>query len=121
MVGERVQFYRKERGLSLTVLADLAGVSKSYLSAIERGVQSNPSIHFLEKISSVLDVPMDSFLHDETIVSTGTQLDQEWIELIQLAKTFGVTAEQFREYIEFNQWKLDRVHHSPMMEEAVLV
>ena len=110
MVGERIQQYRKEKGLSLSELADAAGVSKSYLSSIERGVKSNPSIQFLEKISIVLSIPMDSLLYD--IPEDEGQIEQEWVELIQLAKGAGVTTEQFREFVEFNQWRVNRVSSS---------
>lgn len=49
MIGKRVKQLRTERGLSLTELAEKAGVAKSYLSTIERDIQSNPSIHFSRK------------------------------------------------------------------------
>ena len=43
--------------MSMTELAEKAGVAKSYLSSLERNLQTNPSIQFLEKIAVVLDVP----------------------------------------------------------------
>lgn len=56
MVGKRIYELRKEMGLTLTELAERAGVAKSYLSNIERNLQSNPSIAFLNKICIVLDI-----------------------------------------------------------------
>ncbi len=49
LIGQRIKQYRKEKGYSLSELAEKAGVAKSYLSSIERNLQTNPSIQFLEK------------------------------------------------------------------------
>ncbi len=103
MIGDRVKELRKEKGISLTELADKAGVAKSYLSSLERNLQKNPSIQFLEKISNVLDVPAQTFLldaMDQKIV------DPEWVNLAQEAKKSGISKDQFREFIEFNRWRI---------------
>ncbi|MGG3941603.1 helix-turn-helix domain-containing protein [Peribacillus psychrosaccharolyticus] len=102
MIGERVKKYRQQKRMSMTEVADKAGVAKSYLSSIERNLQSNPSIQFLEKISAVLDIPVDSLLHDEP---NKDNLDTEWMAIVQQAMTSGVSKEQFKEYLEFQKWK----------------
>ena len=67
MIGDRVKKIRLERKLSLSELALKAGVAKSYLSSLERNLQTNPSIQFLEKIATVLGVPsIRSFLNTRT-------------------------------------------------------
>lgn len=103
MIGERVKNVRQERKLSLSELAEKAGVAKSYLSSLERNLQSNPSVQFLEKISKVLNVPIDYFLQDTKIDKD--DLDPEWLNIVQEAMKSGVSKEQFREFIEFNKWK----------------
>lgn len=108
MIGKRVQQLRQRKGLSISELAERAGVAKSYLSTIERDIQSNPSIQFLEKIASVLEVPVDFFLHDEEDNPGKGQLDPEWSNLVREAMRSGVSKEQFREFLEFNKWRLDR-------------
>ncbi|WP_066258692.1 helix-turn-helix domain-containing protein [Neobacillus drentensis] len=50
---------RQEKGYSLTKLGKLTGISKSYLSLLERGIQKNPSIEIIEKIAKVLKVDMN--------------------------------------------------------------
>ena len=82
MVGKRVQQLRLKKGMSLSELAERAGVSKSYLSTIERDVQSNPSIQFLEKIASVLNVQTDTFLQPDD-QHEQTKLDEEWYQLVR--------------------------------------
>ncbi|GAE34509.1 helix-turn-helix domain-containing protein [Halalkalibacter akibai] len=103
MIGERVKKYRLEKGLSLSELAERAGVAKSYLSSIERNIQSNPSIQFLEKISSVLGVTVEVLLNEDNPYEK--DLDSSWVELVREAMDSGITKDQFREYLEFNKWK----------------
>ncbi|MCR6110431.1 helix-turn-helix domain-containing protein [Bacillus sp. A301a_S52] len=106
MIGERVKKYRKESGMSLTELAEKAGVAKSYLSALERNIQTNPSIQFLEKIANVLNIKMDLLLHDD--VSDDKQMDAEWQSLVKEAMESGVSKEEFKEFLEFNKWKIQQ-------------
>ena len=54
-----VRKYRTEKGLSQETLADLTGLHRTYISAVERE-RRNISIDNIEKIASALDV--DSFL-----------------------------------------------------------
>jgi len=104
MIGDRIQNLRKAKRMSLSELADKAGVAKSYLSSIERNLQRNPSIQFLEKIASVLDVSIDRIIHDNTNID---HLDKEWVHLLKEAMNSGVSKKQFKEFIEFNKWRLE--------------
>lgn len=109
MIGQRVQQLRKSKGLSLSELADRAGVAKSYLSSIERDIQGNPSIQFLEKIATVLEVNINYFLDDnsENVIHDDF-LDQEWLLLIKEAMESGISKEEFKEFLEFNKWRSNR-------------
>ena len=105
MIGDRIKQIRKDRHLSLSELAERAGVAKSYLSSIERNIQTNPSIQFLDKISKELDVSMNFLLHGDSDVKDES-LDEDWMKLVHEAMNSGVSKEQFREYLEFNKWKI---------------
>ncbi|WP_409299384.1 helix-turn-helix domain-containing protein [Peribacillus sp. SCS-26] len=105
MIGDRVKNIRKEKRMSMSELAEKAGVAKSYLSALERNLQSNPSIQFLEKIAGVLQVPLDYLLYDYPDKET---LDADWMKIVQEAMNSGVSKDQFREFIEFNKWRANR-------------
>ncbi|WP_277744347.1 XRE family transcriptional regulator [Streptomyces sp. LX-29] len=59
----RVRQLRKERLMTLEVLAERAGVTKSYLSKVERG-QSTPSIAISAALARALDVPLDTLFAD---------------------------------------------------------
>jgi XRE family transcriptional regulator, master regulator for biofilm formation len=102
VIGEQVKKYRLEKRLSITALADKAGVAKSYISALERNIQQNPSIQLLEKIADVLKIPVDYLIKPE--VDTH-DLDQEWADLVKEAMSSGVSKNQFKEFLEFNKWK----------------
>jgi transcriptional regulator with XRE-family HTH domain len=57
-IGTRIRRYRRSRGLSLDQAAGLAGISKPYLSRLERGERSIDSRALLDRISSALQVPV---------------------------------------------------------------
>jgi transcriptional regulator with XRE-family HTH domain len=56
-LGRRIRTLRTERGLTLTGLAALVGITRSFLSSVERGV-AYPSILVLRSIASALEVPV---------------------------------------------------------------
>ncbi|MDF2038079.1 helix-turn-helix domain-containing protein [Cytobacillus oceanisediminis] len=102
MIGDRVKKLRQEKKMSLSELADQAGVAKSYLSSLERNLQTNPSIQFLEKIAAVLNVPVDHLIHEQI---NKDDLDSEWMKIVKEAMESGVSKEQFREFLDFNKWR----------------
>jgi transcriptional regulator with XRE-family HTH domain len=53
--GSNLRRIRTDRGLSQEALADLAGIDRTYVSALERQVYS-ASIDTIEKLATVLDV-----------------------------------------------------------------
>ncbi|SDM57014.1 helix-turn-helix domain-containing protein [Bacillus sp. OK048] len=105
MIGDRVKKLRLEKKMSLSELAEQAGVAKSYLSSLERNLQSNPSIQFLEKISSVLHVPVDHLINEQT---NKEELDNDWMSIVKEAMDSGVSKEQFRDFLEFNKWRINQ-------------
>lgn len=104
LIGEKIKKLRSEKDLSISELAEKAGVAKSYLSSIERNIQSNPSIQFMEKIGQVLGVSVNELLRDDLLNIT-ENLDEEWLEIVQEAMDSGVSKQDFKEYLEFNKWK----------------
>ncbi|CAH2714461.1 hypothetical protein BACCIP111895_01624 [Neobacillus rhizosphaerae] len=65
MDGNKLKRSRTEKGYSLTRLSELTGISKSYLSLIERDIQTNPSLDILEKIAKSLNVDVEYFVKSE--------------------------------------------------------
>lgn len=64
---------RKKLGVTLESLASQAGMSKSYLSKVERGL-SNPSISTAIKLAKVLNVQVEELFSDEGNLRTGYSL-----------------------------------------------
>ncbi|PLS17904.1 transcriptional regulator [Bacillus sp. M6-12] len=96
MIGDRIKKQRLEKNISISQLANQAGIVKSYLSSLERNLQQNPSIQILEKISHVLEIPVEMLLQDKR---DNESMDEEWLRLIHEAIDSGVTKDQFRELI----------------------
>ncbi|MEC5422876.1 helix-turn-helix domain-containing protein [Virgibacillus sp. C22-A2] len=105
MIGEKIKKLRKDKKISISELAERAGVAKSYLSSIERNLQTNPSIQFIEKISKVLNVSVNELIREERLNEV-EDLDNEWLKIVQEAMDSGVSKEQFKEYLEFNKWRI---------------
>lgn len=55
MYYNRLKFLRKEKGLTITKLSELTGISAGYISHLENGTRTNPSIETMEKIANVLN------------------------------------------------------------------
>lgn len=108
-IGNRIQSLRLAQNLSLSELAQRAGVAKSYLSNVERNIQSNPSIQFLEKLANSLHVPLELILYGDAVKAEG-QLDSDWHQLVKEAMASGISKSQFKEFLEFQQWKRNTDH-----------
>lgn len=61
LVARNVKRFRLERGLSMSGLAQRAGLSKQTLSGIENG-SGNPTVETLGILSSALDIPIRRLL-----------------------------------------------------------
>ncbi|MNI90441.1 HTH-type transcriptional regulator SinR [compost metagenome] len=78
---------------------------------MERDIQSNPSIQFLEKIASVLNVSVEALIHpdeERKPARRAEELDEEWRTLVRDAMASGISKEQFRDFLEYNKWRLNK-------------
>ncbi len=110
MIGERIKSLREKKGYSITKLADLAGVSKSYLSYIERNMQNNPSLQVMAKIAAPLDSNIEYLLGEENLpkIHETEQLDEEWRAILKQAVEEGMSKGDFqalKDLIKSNMWK----------------
>lgn len=69
-IGARIATLRSDKGLSLSELASLATVSKSYLSTVERGSGSRPGAAFLHKIAQALGVTLADLVGRELVADS---------------------------------------------------
>lgn len=61
LVGPRLRRVRKQRGVTLTDVAHVTGISKSTLSRLENG-QRRPSLELLLPLAQTYRVPIDDFV-----------------------------------------------------------
>ena len=109
MIGINISRIRKSKGLSLTQLAERAGIAKSYLSNIERNVNQNPTINVVERIAAVLEVDINELINlDSKNKVSEQQLDKEWVAFVNELKNSGAEKEKIQEYkrlLEFIKWQ----------------
>ncbi|MFD0771234.1 helix-turn-helix domain-containing protein [Bacillus sp. CGMCC 1.60114] len=108
MIGKNIYQFRKNRGLTLSELAERAGISKSYLSNIERNINQNPSIQVMEKIALVLEADLNTLLETKTNVEKKQKIEREWIDFVYELKKAGVDKEELGEFkilIDFIKWQ----------------
>jgi transcriptional regulator with XRE-family HTH domain len=59
--GKRLRALREERGWSQEEFADRAGLHRTYVSAVERGVR-NPTLSVLERLAKALGISITAML-----------------------------------------------------------
>ncbi len=104
MIGATITQLRKQKGLTLTDLAERASISKSNLSNIERNLNTNPSIRVLERIADVLETDVVTLLGMEEEENT----QDFYKEFLQRLRDLNLTREELEEYervLEFIEWK----------------
>jgi len=105
-IGPAVRRMRRARGLTLDALADVAAVSPSHLSRLERS-QTLPSFPVLAKIADALDVDVNEFVRLEQDVA---QMDEELSSYAQmLALETDVQRELLDLSIEARRALVDRL------------
>lgn len=107
MVQFRMKQLRLQRGYSINELSEKAGISKSYLSYIERGIQKNPSLHILSRLASSLGTTLEDLLdnHKHQPELYEELIDEEWMQIFSEAIEHGITKEDFSLYIDFIKFK----------------
>lgn len=103
MVQNRIKQLRLLKGYSINALSEKTGVSKSYLSYIERGIQKNPSLQILSKLANSLGTTVEDLLEEDHYhhEEESHNIDEDWSQLISEATKHGVTKEDFSLYLDF--------------------
>ncbi|WP_284470139.1 helix-turn-helix domain-containing protein [Peribacillus simplex] len=96
MIGYRVKSLREEMKMSISELSAKSGVAKSYISSLERNLQTNPTILVLEKIAKILCIKVDVLLNEQT----DKVMDEEWMDILQDLMTAGISKEEIRKFIQ---------------------
>jgi transcriptional regulator with XRE-family HTH domain len=73
--GKAVRKYRQQLDLSQEDLAHIAGVHRTYVSQIERGIKS-PSIKVVLVLAQALEVSMRDLIGEAENILAGNMLDE---------------------------------------------
>lgn len=79
-IGERIKYFRTEKGYSVNYLANQAGVSQSYIREIELGHYENPTVDILSQICLALDISLREFFSTD---SKSSDIDDSLLQEIK--------------------------------------
>lgn len=65
-IGKKITYFRTQKGYSVNKLANLSGISQSYLRDVELG-KKNPTVEVLSYICDALNISLCDFF-DEKII-----------------------------------------------------
>ena len=74
-IGERIAFYRRRRGLSQVVLANLIGRTEDWLSKIERGEREIRRLDVLVEVAGALRVTLGDLLGEPVLLESEEEHD----------------------------------------------
>jgi transcriptional regulator with XRE-family HTH domain len=97
-LGEKLRALRKERGLTLDKLAEMAKLSKSYLWELENRESQRPSAEKLTAIADVLGVSATYFIEDDVRKPQERHLDEAFFRNYQ--KLDPEAKEQLRKIVK---------------------
>ena len=117
-IKEYVYNYRKEHGLSMQAFGDMCGLSRAYISILEKGINPTtgkafiPTIDTLKKIADVTSTDLDSLLK---------MLDDSQSVMVNIspAPTIKLTAQEedhIKKYRQLNADGKSRVDYVLNME-----
>ena len=115
-VGRRISRLRRERGITLSGLAEIAGISKSTLFAIESG-ESNPTISTLWAIADALNVPFGELLPEEP-----GEINESGITVRLIEQSDGIPKiEVYRMTLSSNSMRKANPHQKGVIEKVFVV
>lgn len=85
-VGEKIRFFRKQKGLNQTELGKKIGLSKRMVSYYESETIRVPKMEILQKIASVLSISMDDLLDSKIQIKQKKENNRIWKKLKKVEK-----------------------------------
>ncbi|MFH1957902.1 MAG: helix-turn-helix transcriptional regulator [bacterium] len=82
LLGKRIQYERKRKGLSQEKLAEKANTSTNYIWHIEKGLKK-PSLQTLKKIADVFEMPLNNLFEESSVPFQRDKIDSQIITLLK--------------------------------------
>lgn len=94
-IGKRIKEFRLKKGITVNKLANISGISQSYLRDIELG-NKQPTVEYLSYICDGLGISMEYFFRDNKVDSQNAELsllignmtDEQKKALVDFLKSF---------------------------------
>lgn len=117
-VGARIRSLRTERGLSLSALAEAAGIGKGSLSELETG-QRNPTLETLYAVAGPLGVPLGALVD----FRGGTVIADDGFEgvLLHTEHTGGSTSEVYLLRVTAGVTRSSPAHPAGVVEQLLVL
>ncbi len=74
-VGARIRYFREKKGITVNKLANISGVSQSYLRDVELG-NKQPTVEYLEYICYGLGITLKEFFNTDEKSSLENALEK---------------------------------------------
>jgi transcriptional regulator with XRE-family HTH domain len=65
MIGDKIKSLRIKKGLSAKQLAEETSLTPAYLSMLEKGKRTNPSLDIVQELANALDTTVDYLFSDD--------------------------------------------------------
>ncbi len=118
MIGDKIKSLRLKKELSAKQLAEATSLTPAYLSMLEKGKRTNPSLDIIQELANALDTTVDYLLSDDENLTDKvsnkkdnlTDIDKKDIE-----KSLDATLKQLEEQdglmlsgnpVDDNDWEL---------------
>jgi len=96
MLGNNIRKIRKAKNMTARKLAELSGISLSYISQIENNIRTRPSPEAINRIAAALDVPVLRLIQEDYFEKAKTS--EELISL--LSDILEIPPEKFNDISE---------------------
>ena len=63
-IGKRIQYFRTQKNITVNKLANMAGISQSYLRDLELG-KKQPTVEYLSYICDALNISLKRFFSED--------------------------------------------------------
>jgi len=64
-IGDKIRLLRKEKKISIRMLSELTGLSKSTLSDIENNKSKKPTVDTISRVAKALEIPISELLEED--------------------------------------------------------
>lgn len=100
-IGARLTAHREKKELSLSAVAESAGIAKSYLAKLERGEVDNPGLKTLDSVAKALDITLAGLLAPNAPFESTNTVD----EAKRRAHLFATMPRSLREFVDQTEAK----------------